>query len=301
MKVLHHNDADGRCAAAIVRYSNAQNGTEFIEMDYAKIVPFDRIDKDENIFIVDFSFKPEDMNKVLEITKNITWIDHHATAKDYPYQGLKGLRDFTNKGLSGCELTWKYCCPLYSLPESVALIGDYDSWRMEKRPDCLEFYEGLKMQDQNPLSRLWPIIFADYIGGFEGQNAGIKIDEIKKDGRAAIKYRDMYCADLRKSFGFDCTLEYADGLKCYALNAYKFGSQAYGELMQCYDVLIGFIFDGVKVTVSLYSEKPEVDVSIIAKKLGGGGHKGAAGFVVNTNIPLPFKKEGVNDDGDITR
>ena len=31
-------------------------------------------------------------------------------------------------------------------------------------------------------------------------------------------------------------------------------------------------------TVSMYSDKPDIDVSVIAKNNGGGGHKGAAGF-----------------------
>ena len=35
-----------------------------------------------------------------------------------------------------------------------------------------------------------------------------------------------------------------------------------------------------KVTASMYSLKPDIDVGEIAKHYGGGGHKGAAGFVV---------------------
>ena len=47
-----------------------------------------------------------------------------------------------------------------------------------------------------------------------------------------------------------------------------------------------FSFDGDKWTVSLYSTS--VDVSEIAKKYGGGGHKGASGFHCKE---LPFMKE----------
>jgi uncharacterized protein len=38
-------------------------------------------------------------------------------------------------------------------------------------------------------------------------------------------------------------------------------------------------------TVSLYSDKPEVDCGAIAKSFSGGGHKGAAGFQCKD---LPF-------------
>lgn len=58
-----------------------------------------------------------------------------------------------------------------------------------------------------------------------------------------------------------------------------------------YDIMSVFFFDGKQYTVSLYSTKKEIDVSEIAKKHGGGGHKGAAGFQCKE---LPFKAEGTS-------
>ena len=43
-----------------------------------------------------------------------------------------------------------------------------------------------------------------------------------------------------------------------------------------YDILIPFSFDGHQWHYSLYSQT--IDVSEIAKKYGGGGHKAASGF-----------------------
>lgn len=41
----------------------------------------------------------------------------------------------------------------------------------------------------------------------------------------------------------------------------------------------------------MYSIKPEIDCSLIAKQLKGGGHKGAAGFKVKDIITIfPFLK-----------
>jgi len=50
-----------------------------------------------------------------------------------------------------------------------------------------------------------------------------------------------------------------------------------------YDIWIACVFDGSVWIVSLYSL--EADVSVIAKKYGGGGHKKAAGFKCRD---LPF-------------
>ena len=45
-------------------------------------------------------------------------------------------------------------------------------------------------------------------------------------------------------------------------------------------------------TVSLRNINPDFDVSSVAKKNGGGGHKGAASFPLNNlNIDIPLARE----------
>lgn len=54
-------------------------------------------------------------------------------------------------------------------------------------------------------------------------------------------------------------------------------STYFGEEIDNVDVCITQCFDGKGWTVSLYSNKEDIDCSICAKIHGGGGHKGAAG------------------------
>ena len=55
-------------------------------------------------------------------------------------------------------------------------------------------------------------------------------------------------------------------------------------------MMITFSTNGKQWRVSLYQDgRPDVDCSVIAKKYGGGGHKGAAGFEC---VTLPFKIVG---------
>jgi len=279
MLVFHHNDADGRCAAAIVKRWHEQNSEAhhnerivFQEMDYKDPVNFALIEE-ETVVVVDFSLKPDDMNRVCDLARFVVWCDHHATAKDYNYNVL-GLRDFIDKGLSGCELTWRYFFPDDEIPYGIRLLGDYDAWRLETAPLCFRFYEGLKLEDQRPQSLLWQ-------GIIESQDY---VNRIMERGLAAIKYRDNYCRELRHAFGYETTIA---GNRAYALNAFRFGSGGHGEKFKEYPVCIAYIHDGTRFTVSLYSET--VDVGAIAKSFGGGGHKGAAGFVCEH---LPFYKEG---------
>ena len=58
-----------------------------------------------------------------------------------------------------------------------------------------------------------------------------------------------------------------------------------------FDIMITYVFDGEKYTVSLYTTKKDVNVAVIAKKYGGGGHPQAAGFVCS-GIDLPIDLSG---------
>lgn len=281
MIVFHHNDADGRCAAAIaaqwVERGMLHERLAFVEMDYKDRVPVEQIERTDTVAIVDFSLKPDDMDSVMAATdKAVIWCDHHVTAKDYCYNAFKlaGVRDFSNKGKSGCECAWEHFFPSDPVPLFVTLIGDYDAWRLSLAPACFEFYEGLKMLDQHPNASTWQLLFGD----------PTYTDVVQKMGRVAIRYRDNYCAEIRKAFGYETEI---GGQKAIAMNAFRFGSKQFGESFSQYPVCIAYIHDGTKYTVSLYSET--VDVGAIAKQYGGGGHKGAAGFVCEQ---LPFTKKG---------
>ena len=83
--------------------------------------------------------------------------------------------------------------------------------------------------------------------------------------------------------GFETIFE---GYKAFALNLGLCNSEYFKSVDNgTYDLLMPFSFDGDEWIISLYSRN--IDVSEIAKKYGGGGHKGAAGFHCKE---LPFKK-----------
>ena len=78
-----------------------------------------------------------------------------------------------------------------------------------------------------------------------------------------------------------------EGLKFLALNtpaksALAFASKDVPETG--HDALLKFSFNGKIWDCSMYHAKHNagIDLSIIAVKYGGGGHKGACGFRINT-------------------
>jgi nanoRNase/pAp phosphatase (c-di-AMP/oligoRNAs hydrolase) len=56
--------------------------------------------------------------------------------------------------------------------------------------------------------------------------------------------------------------------------------------------MLVFGFTNGNWTVSMYTDKPDINVGLIAKKYGGGGHVGASGFQCIGELPfeLPTKK-----------
>lgn len=282
MICFHHNDLDGRCAAAIVnkwwrpREAEGQRAV-FVELDYKDAVPVDAVCPGEQVVIVDFSFKPEVMAEVFNRTDKVIWCDHHKTAKGYDYgREIAGVRDFSEKGRAGCEVTWDYLFPNTSRPWAVTLVGDHDAWRWEHGEATAEFNQGVKVFDTSPESLQWLSLLMD------DNAASVLIGSIRNAGKYCLRFRDSFCKDYADSYGFETEFE---GHKAFAMGIYMFGSGGFGERFKQYPMCLSFVYLGDKWTVGLYSET--IDVGEIARKHGGGGHKGAAGFICDQ---LPFKK-----------
>jgi oligoribonuclease NrnB/cAMP/cGMP phosphodiesterase (DHH superfamily) len=283
MIVFHHNDMDGRCAAAIVRRSVVLREGErlvFKEVDYKDVIDVESIELEEKVFVVDFSFRPEVMEKVFNRTLDVVWIDHHSTAKAYDYGcELAGLRDFNEPSTrSGALLCWEYFWPQYPAPSTVNLVSDYDTWT-HKLPGSVAFMEGLKMAAHGPTDAVW-----DELLGPDFYDVGARLI---RNGRVAIEYRENYAGEMRKAFGYEC--EFA-GEVCYALNAYRFGSLVFGEMINKYPMCIAYADDGNRTTVSVYSVDKSIHAGEICKEFGGGGHAGAAGFILEAGAERPWKR-----------
>lgn len=278
MKCFYHNDMDGKCAAFWVVYAAARdkyNNCQVIPIDYRDKFPLDTIEPGEHVYIVDFSIQPDEMRELLKITNNVTWIDHHKTAIEKYADFEHEIRGVRYDGIAGCELTWIYLhrltdCgtgpikefdPTYrvEVPIATRLIGDRDVWQWKFGNETKMFYAGLQLRNTTPYSPVWMEVLCD-------------IKHVIQDGIIVEEYKKQQREYLIKNYAFEVVFE---GYKAIACNS-KDSSELFGELIKSYDFVITFIFDGNQYVVSLFSEK--VDVSQIAKKYGGGGHKKAAGF-----------------------
>ncbi len=281
MKCFYHTDLDGYSSGAIVKLATKddifKHKKEFIQIDYRSKFPFDSIKKDEWIYIVDFSLQNEgDFEKLLDITKNVVWIDHHKTAiEKHKYLNIDGIRDDSK---AACELCWDYFFPAIETPMTIKLLGDYDTWKFKYNNKTRHFQEGIKLINNGPERVVWNnLLFpinCEYGDGL--------INHYCNKGETVIEYRDNYYKKLANQFSYEVNFE---NYNCIVCNAGMTGSNIFNSIEKSHDIQIVVIFDGAVWTVSLYSKT--IDVSEIAKKYGGGGHKGASGFQCEV---LPFKK-----------
>lgn len=284
-KIFFHSDLDGYTAGSIV--STVVKNCKFIECDYDnRIDPMKYIQHGDDVIVVDYSFKPEEMKLVKEQC-NFTWIDHHVSAiknsKKYGYDDINGLREI---GLSGAELTWKFYHG-NSIPEFVRLVGDYDTFRSygTKRFNnvVLPFFFGAEMflPGFNPKNKGKESFL------FEIDRLGELVKKFVKFGEVVFRYKKASFSKINRDNAFVRNMW---GLRILCLNTCEVGSlgltipETFNP--KEHDAMLCYNFNGKNWSYGLYTNgHPEVDVSLIAKAYGGGGHQQACGFCLKELFP----------------
>ncbi|MCK9324171.1 MAG: DHHA1 domain-containing protein [Bacteroidales bacterium] len=293
MKCFYHNDLDGQASAFCVfawvgNRSNKQG--EFIPINYDMAFPFDSIEKDEQVWIVDYSISPDEMRKLLKITQDVVWIDHHKTAIEKYSNFESPIRGIRKDGEAGCVLTWKYIHwwtargegkenfskenPDIPVEKFIDLVGDRDIWAWKYGDETKNFFNGSGLYNTDPDGDFW----------WDCMTKPDFMKRVQEEGKTIQRYKDMSDIGLNKRLGYAVEFE---GYNCFAINR-TCSSDRLQENMDKYDIGIPYIHKHNGYTVSLYSKK-DIDVSEIAKKYGGGGHKKASGFQCDE---LPWFKSG---------
>jgi uncharacterized protein len=261
--VLYHaNCFDGFCAAWIAR--RVLMDVELVPVSYGRMLSVDVTDR--LVYILDFSYPRDLLMNMIERARFTTVRDHHKTAQ----AELAGLAHpkadiLFDMGKSGARLTWEKWYPAVPAPWLVEYTEDRDLWRWNL-PHSREV---------NTYLRSWPLEFNlwDELNRVEiGTDAW---DEFVAAGATIRRTEQNIVADH-----IHYAQEYnLDGYGILVVNATVLQSEIAGRLAvdrpfgACYvDTLDG------RRQWSLRSAPDGVDVSLIAKAHGGGGHKHAAGF-----------------------
>ncbi len=270
----HSSDLDGHCSGAIVkrRYPDC----DLIPVNYGDKFPWNDIAPGEEVIMVDFSLQPFDDMLRLAALAALTWIDHHISAiREHEIHGLDATV-VLDEARAGCELTWEHLKENRAMPRAVCLLGRYDVWDHSDK-DTLPFQYGMRLEDTDPERQaFWSGVFAKFSNKFR---------DILTNGKVVLRYIERENEKYAKACAFATQL---DGLRCIAANRMLANSQTFDSVWDpnVYDAMLIFGWRKDKWTVNLYSDKEDVDVSEVAKRYGGGGHREASGFSVDV---LPFE------------
>jgi oligoribonuclease NrnB/cAMP/cGMP phosphodiesterase (DHH superfamily) len=278
---LYHDDPDGRCAAAVVRRALGSKTTTHA-LEIGDPIPWGEVEAADLVVLVDYSLPPEDMERMRR-TGAFIWVDHHKSALETLGEAMAGVPGERSIDEAACVLSWQTFFAGQPVPAAVALIGDRDIWRMAL-PDTREFGEGIYHEDMDPGNDdLWGPLLDD-----EPE----PVAELTERGRLLYQARLAQIADQVERYGFDATFE---GYRTRVVNDRGTGDM--GEYIRQQGYELGYCYveavrDGELLTiVTLYSD--QVDVSQLARKHGGGGHEGAAGFQFKrADRPFPPGTEG---------
>lgn len=273
--IFYHNaDLDGKASAAIIleKFPNSiLYGVDY----YNNLDEYKDKLLDKDIFMVDFSFSdPKDMIYLKENYKDsFIWIDHHKTSIDnsiqYNYNDINGIREI---GKSGCELTWKYFNHNKQIPKAIFYLGRYDVWDHDIDKDILPFQYGMRLYENNPTDKIWSTLLENSIF-----SRSITTEIIIR-GNIIIEYERLQNNKISKSQCYTIDFE---GYKALVVNRGYLNSLFFNNVYDTYshDILISYSKYPKNWKVSIYCPiDKDINVAEIAKKYGGGGHKGAAGF-----------------------
>lgn len=261
----HGNCFDGMCAAWVVKkkYPSAK----LVPVLYGEPVPTLALYRETILIIVDFSYNKETLLELANRVKFLHVIDHHKTAKEE----LEEL-DLFPKGeiifdmmRSGAGLAWDRFFPDTPRPKMVNYIQDRDLWKFEL-PDSNHINSYIQSYPMN-------------IDSYEEINSRLEhsSEECKSQGEAIERYKstmvDTICKTMRiRSIG---------GYLVPVVNTSILFSEIPHRLCELYPEypFAAYYYDRSS-THRQWGLRSigDFDVSAVAKTLGGGGHRNAAGF-----------------------
>lgn len=280
--IYHIADHDGKGSAAIVKRKFPE--IELLGLNHDMEIPYEEIEKHDKIIICDIAL-PIDYMFNLSKTKDLTWIDHHASVinsyNDAIAKGAPELDGLRRVGTAALRLTWEYFYPDKPEPEGVKLLGLNDIFDL-RDPRVRPFeYAFQSMGVNRPTDDTWDSLL----------DGTLDIDKAVEKGEAILSW--VRNRNIRLSHNMAFESEYM-GYKCICANMPQGYSEFFDSVpnIKDYDFMCNFYMNKNNLwNLSFYSHKDEVDVSKIAASLGGGGHVHAAGASKLNKLPEFLSKK----------
>lgn len=269
--ILYHADCPDGFGAAWAAWKKFGTSAEYIPVEHQTPPPKGLYGK--IIYTVDFTYLLPPTQKLIKDNVRLTSIDHHISAKNVT---KKTFRFSYALNHSGSVLSWKYFHPNRSVPLLLRHIEDRDLWkfRLPGTKEVTAYLDTFRFD-----FKIWDAL----VRKFE-KPATRKI--WKGNGSLILEYENTMINRLIEKKAEQVRF---CGYRTLAVNSPVFVSEI-GNRMAKKNPPIAIIWHvrSGKLSVSLRSDG-SVDVSRLAARFGGGGHKAAAGFVLPFRTSLPWK------------
>lgn len=267
----HKSCTDGAMAAAVALLFNYD--IEVQPFGYEQDVEDLRDLSQKNVLFVDVALTKSKYDRLVQKCKRLLVLDHHATSQS-EISGQPGT--FFDMDSSGCTIAWKYFFPSSRIPLLLQYVEQRDLWKMneESRAFTTFFYNHFPTNPQCYWSILWSLASDAYkmqvwMSYCTHHGKKMELDKDKIIQRVAQRAK-MVVMNKFPNISV-CAVECNDHTIVSDLGS--FIAKKHGI------ALIWSRDDKTKMFKgSLRSVEPH-DSSIVAKLLGGGGHKHASGFV----------------------
>lgn len=282
---IYHGNCDDGFGAAWAIWRKWPD-CEFVAGFYGKSLPDV---SGRNVLFVDFSAAIEWIWENSFKSRSMVIIDHHKTAQDAlgrlpPFDGtMRGLDEafkiswtqnapeiaaWFDMEQSGAAMAWQFATQDdrkdHSLPDIISLVEDRDLWRFAYGDQTRQFSAAL---------RTYPMSFDAW------NDIASNTERLIDEGKIILR---AHRSNIQKIMG-EAYIEKVGGYNVPVVNApYHYASDTAHELLSAYPdapfAACWFRRSDGQIQWSLRSDNDRVDVSAVAKAMGGGGHRNAAGF-----------------------
>jgi oligoribonuclease NrnB/cAMP/cGMP phosphodiesterase (DHH superfamily) len=269
--VIYHGNCPDGFGGAWAAWTKFKNKAAYFGATDRENLPFEI--KNKEVYLIDYTYQPELVRQLIDDNIRVTAIDHHVSQE----ASTKLTQDYSYAiNRSGAPLAWEYFHPKEKLPMLLRYIEDRDIWKW-KLPFTEEI---LTLIDLEPFDfKVWTKLAKDL-------ESAAKRKIYKKDGKLLLTFQKSLIDKLLPS----AETVLFEGKKILALNAPYYFASDLGHELAARSGTFAIIWNesAGRIRVSLRSTG-KTDVSKIAQKYGGGGHKNASGFSFLVHEKFPWE------------